>query len=161
MLSSGSLVLEDWRKKTDAIHGLGGNGCLNCKQVYEELKYGTPLEQCLVDMLEYFKHKSTGEATYMLQDDGSFRIHTDIDQALNMPNSLCQVIPVVASSPNDKLENDVLDSPEKDNITDDMPSPVIAPDVEYSPSVISEREEIVLESLQNDDEMVMVSPEKW
>ena len=45
---------KDWRKKYGAIQGIGLGRCLNYKNVYKELKYGTP---CLVGLIEYFKQK--------------------------------------------------------------------------------------------------------
>ena len=85
-------------------------------------------------LLEYFKEKAQEEVTFMLQDDGSFKINTTDIQAMDteeMPSKLCQVIPVVGSSQNHTPENDelhaivtnnmgaesVLDSPEKLNLT--------------------------------------------
>ena len=109
---------KDWRKKYGAIQGIGPGRCLNYKNVYKELKYGTPLEQCLVGLLEYFKEKAHEllccQATFMLQDDGSFKINsTDIED---------------------------MDTTELNN-TLDIPSPVIVQHVGSSPSEMSEQDE--------------------
>ena len=51
-------ITEDWRRRFKAIHGISESRCVNYKEIYEEMRYGTISDHNLVTIIDYLKYKS-------------------------------------------------------------------------------------------------------